>query len=168
MSICIHCQCEFYPLLDHLPTNWGECNPQTGLYSVTGPVQGDGLPWQDFYCILHFVFSGQGFSLGCPSILSVSQTGLKLTEIPLPLPPECWDQRPVSPHSAVAGSVIGTEPWQVHQYETAPKCHKGKEKRLRWLWDYKEDPWDWSLACSSGWPWTHGKLQGSVSQALGF
>jgi hypothetical protein len=32
-------------------------------------------------------------SPGCPETLSVDQTGLKLTEILLPLPPECW--RPV-------------------------------------------------------------------------
>jgi hypothetical protein len=34
----------------------------------------------------------QGFLLspGCPGVHSVNQAGLKLAEIPMPLPPECW------------------------------------------------------------------------------
>jgi hypothetical protein len=39
-------------------------------------------------------FSRQGFqcnnSFGSPGTYSVNQAGLKLTEIHLPLPPECW------------------------------------------------------------------------------
>ena len=31
------------------------------------------------------------YRFGCPETLSVDKTGLKLTEIPLPLPLKCWD-----------------------------------------------------------------------------
>ena len=39
-------------------------------------------------------FSRQGFSVALELALElalVDQAGLELTEIPLPLPPECWD-----------------------------------------------------------------------------
>ncbi|KAM7337936.1 hypothetical protein ACRRTK_004055 [Alexandromys fortis] len=34
---------------------------------------------------------------GCPRARAVDQAGLKLTEIRLLLPPECWDERPAPP-----------------------------------------------------------------------
>jgi hypothetical protein len=43
---------------------------------------------------IYFVFSRQGFSCVALAVLelnSVDQAGLELTEICLPLPPECWD-----------------------------------------------------------------------------
>ena len=43
---------------------------------------------------LFFGFSRQGFSVALEPVLEltlVDQAGLELTEIRLPLPPECWD-----------------------------------------------------------------------------
>ena len=45
-------------------------------------------------CVLLLLFLRQGFSVALEPVLElalVDQTGLKLTEIHLPLPPECWD-----------------------------------------------------------------------------
>ena len=45
-----------------------------------------------FVCL--FDFSRQGFSVAEEPVLElalVDQAGLKLKEIPLPLPPKCWD-----------------------------------------------------------------------------
>ncbi|XP_052600304.1 bcl-2 homologous antagonist/killer isoform X3 [Peromyscus californicus insignis] len=39
------------------------------------------------------LFTKIASSPGCPGTRSVAQAGLKLTEICLPLPPECWDYR---------------------------------------------------------------------------
>jgi hypothetical protein len=36
-------------------------------------------------------------SLGCPGSSFIDQAGLELTEIHLPLPPECWDLRCAPP-----------------------------------------------------------------------
>ena len=47
-----------------------------------------------------FNFSRQGFSVVLEPVLQlalVDQAGLKLTEICLPLPPECWDSRRAPP-----------------------------------------------------------------------
>ncbi|KAM7339825.1 hypothetical protein ACRRTK_000440 [Alexandromys fortis] len=47
-----------------------------------------------------FGFSRQGFSVVLEPVLElalVDQAGLELTEICLPLPPECWDQRLAPP-----------------------------------------------------------------------
>jgi hypothetical protein len=48
-----------------------------------------------FVCLFVRLFSQDRVSLcnspGCPGTCYVDQTGLELTEIPLPLPPECWD-----------------------------------------------------------------------------
>jgi hypothetical protein len=47
-----------------------------------------------------FSFVKTGFlyvTLDCPRTHSVDQAGLELTEICLPLPPECWDLRHVLP-----------------------------------------------------------------------
>jgi hypothetical protein len=40
------------------------------------------------------------YSPGCPGTHFVDQADLELTEIHLPLPPECWDWRPAPPHPA--------------------------------------------------------------------
>ena len=50
--------------------------------------------WKHLFFVLFFVFSRQGFSVGLEPVLElalVDQAGLELTEIRLPLPPECWD-----------------------------------------------------------------------------
>ena len=51
--------------------------------------------------VVLFCFFLDGVSLcnspSCPETHSVDQAGLKLTEIHLPLPPECWDERCASP-----------------------------------------------------------------------
>ncbi|EGV96176.1 hypothetical protein I79_005859 [Cricetulus griseus] len=47
-----------------------------------------------FCFVLFFGFSRQGFSVALEAVLElalVDQAGLELTEIRLPLPPECWD-----------------------------------------------------------------------------
>ena len=45
------------------------------------------------YCLALFCFLRQGLSQSsdCPGTHYVDQVGLELTEICLPLPPECWD-----------------------------------------------------------------------------
>ena len=46
------------------------------------------------YLFIYFGFSRQGFSVTLepvPELALVDQAGLKLTEICLPLPLECWD-----------------------------------------------------------------------------
>ena len=56
---------------------------------------GVGVSENDFLFVCLFVcFSRQGFSVALEPALElalVDQSGLKLTEICLPLPPECWD-----------------------------------------------------------------------------
>jgi hypothetical protein len=45
-----------------------------------------------FYILLKFgLFFSRHGNPGCPGTFSVDQAGPKLTEICLPLPPECWD-----------------------------------------------------------------------------
>ena len=44
------------------------------------------------------------WSLGCPGTLCVIEAGLQLTEIHLPLPPDCWDWRHVLPPPALCDS----------------------------------------------------------------
>ena len=47
-----------------------------------------------FFNFFIFYFSRQGFSVALEPVLElalVDQAGLELTEIRLPLPPECWD-----------------------------------------------------------------------------
>ena len=47
-----------------------------------------------FCFVLFYCFSRQGISVALEPVLEpalVDQAGLKLTEIHLPLPPECWD-----------------------------------------------------------------------------
>ncbi|KAM7317276.1 hypothetical protein ACRRTK_023578 [Alexandromys fortis] len=47
-----------------------------------------------FCCCCCCLFFEIGFLCGfgaCPGTSSVDQAGLELTEIRLPLPPECWD-----------------------------------------------------------------------------
>ena len=54
-------------------------------------------------CFVLFCFVWDRVSLyspGCPGTHPVGQAGLKLTEILLPLPPECWDQRRAPPPAA--------------------------------------------------------------------
>jgi hypothetical protein len=38
-----------------------------------------------------YVFVVQDRIFGCSETYSVDQAGLELTEIPLPLPPKCWE-----------------------------------------------------------------------------
>ena len=58
-----------------------------------------GVAW--IYCHAWLFFSPQDRALlcspGCPGTHPVDQAGLKLTEIHLPLPSECWDERRVPP-----------------------------------------------------------------------
>jgi hypothetical protein len=63
--------------------------------------------FMDFCCLFLFCFVlRQGFfSAVWPGTHSVDQAGLNLTEIHLPLPPECWDQRRVPPHLALKQSI---------------------------------------------------------------
>ena len=52
------------------------------------------LPKLSQVYLFTFGFSRQGFSVALEPVLElalVEQIGLKLTEIHLPLPPECWD-----------------------------------------------------------------------------
>ena len=47
-----------------------------------------------FFVCLFVCFLRQGFSIALEAVLElilVDQAGLELTEIGLPLPPECWD-----------------------------------------------------------------------------
>ena len=46
---------------------------------------------------------------GCPGTHSVDQAGLELTEIHLPLPPECWDLRHVPPPFCSPGAKDETQ-----------------------------------------------------------
>lgn len=53
-----------------------------------------------------FICLRQGFLYpGCPEIQSVDQSGLRLSEINLSLPVECWDQSYMSPH-LVSGAIL--------------------------------------------------------------
>ena len=48
----------------------------------------------NFFCLFGFGFSRQGLSVVLEPVLElalVDQAGLELTEIRLPLSPECWD-----------------------------------------------------------------------------
>ena len=62
---------------------------QQGLVYVKHMLSLSHIPDPD-----HFVVLRQGFSVALVPVLElalVDQAGLELTEIHLPLPPECWD-----------------------------------------------------------------------------
>ena len=65
--------------------NTGDCSTsETTLYYFTKRLRGT----------FFFGFLRQGFSVALEAVLElalVDQAGLELTEIRLPLPPECWD-----------------------------------------------------------------------------